>query len=115
MPPCFGSPADATSKAGSNNNTATASARTLRKIPSTLFRSQLADWYGGYHGAALEQPAKSRRGLAIRTKRNPCGGTCDDLPQPLRCSALIASQLATLPHRKKTHLARRSARSCCPR
>jgi hypothetical protein len=37
MPPCFGSPADATSKAGSNNSTATASACTLRMIPSTFF------------------------------------------------------------------------------
>src|SRR6185503_15454006 len=37
MPPCLGSPADATSKAGSNNNAATASACTLRMIPSTFF------------------------------------------------------------------------------
>src|SRR2546423_15182499 len=37
MPPFFGPPADATSKAGSNNNTATASACTLRMIPSTFF------------------------------------------------------------------------------
>src|SRR4029450_13658346 len=37
MPPCLGSPADATSKAGSNNNIATASACTLRMIPSTFF------------------------------------------------------------------------------
>jgi hypothetical protein len=33
----LGSPADATSKVGSNNNAATASACTLRMIPSTFF------------------------------------------------------------------------------
>src|SRR5256885_12870732 len=83
-------------------------------IPSHIFRSQPADWYRGYHGAALEQPAKPMRGLAIRTNRNPRGGTCDDLPQPLRCSAVIVSHLAELLHGKMAHVARRSARSCCP-
>ena len=54
--------------------------------PLHIFRSQLADWHRGYHGAALGQPGRLKRGLAIRTKRNPRGGTC----APLGPSATFA-------------------------